>query len=196
MSTQDITKPNCQSCGRKVPTSGTRLSSIEFRRKINSIKTMEELIDCKDYLAQFAKSRFRFQKYVDAFLRGLEDQISTDNVDAIKIWILVYKDTLEQNGKMLLGNDQPESHVYEFLCSNYSEIDETFHDFYDTYSHFLDKPLTRNHVSRALNALGIKPIMKKIKFEGRNKCAMVLYADNGSLSEIFIKNGLPINREI
>jgi len=196
MSTQDITKPNCQSCGRKVPTSGTRLSSIEFRRKINGIKTMEELIDCKDYLAQFVKSRFQLQKYVDAFLSGLKDQISTDNVDAIKIWILVYKDTLEQSGKMLLSNDQPESHVYEFLYSNYSEIDETFHDFYDTYSQFLDKPLTRNHVSRALNALGIKPIMKKIKFEGRNKCAMVLYADNNDLSEIFIKNGLPINREI
>ena len=50
MSTQDITKPNCQSCGRKVPTSGAKLSSIEFHRKINSINTIEELVDCKNYL--------------------------------------------------------------------------------------------------------------------------------------------------
>ena len=58
METQTINKPECQTCGRKVPTSGARLSSIEFRRKINSMKTIEELAECKDYFAQFVKSRF------------------------------------------------------------------------------------------------------------------------------------------
>lgn len=195
MSTQDITKPECQSCGRKVSTSGARLSSIEFCRKINSIKTMEELIDCKDYLTQFVKSRFRLKKYVDTFLERLEEQIS-DDIDAIKTWILVYRDNTDWGSEIpLLGND-PESPVYDFLYSNYPEIDDTFCDFYNNYSQWTDKPLNRNHVSWALNALGIKPIMKKIKFEGRNKCAMVLYATQEDLSEIFIKNGLPINREI
>ena len=92
---------------------------------------------------------------------------------------------------MLLG-EEPESPVYEFLRSNYSEIDETFHDFYNNYSHNIDKPLHRNHVSRALNALGVKSIMKKIKFEGRNKCAMVLYATKEEMAEILTKNGFTL----
>lgn len=191
MSTQDITKPNCQSCGRKVPTSGAKLSSIEFRRKINSIKTMEELIDCKDYLAQFVKSRFRLREYVNEFLRRLEVQINTfdSNIDDIKTWILKYENISDPGlEKMLLGKD-PESPVYEFLCANYSGIDDTFHDFYDNYCQFTENPLNRNHVSRALNALGLKSIMKKIKFEGKNKCAMVLYATTEELSEILRKNG-------
>ena len=189
MTTQDNTKPNCQSCGRKIPTSGGKLSSIEFRRKINSIQSMEELVDCKNYLAQFVKSRFRLKKCVDEFLRRLEDWITTDDIDTIKTRILVYIDTSDSVlGDMLLGKD-PESPVYEFLCSSYSEIDQTFHDFYDSYCHFTDHPLNRNHVSRALNALGLKSIMKKIKFEGRDKCAMVLYATKEELSEILRKNG-------
>jgi len=187
MSTQDTTKPNCQSCGRKIPTSGGKLSSIEFRRKIHSIKSMEELVDCKNYLTQFVKSRFRLKESVDEFLSGLDDQIIANDIDATKTWILAYYEPYTE--RVLLGKDL-ESPVYEFLCSNYSEIDETFHDFYDNYCQSIDNPLNRNHVSRALNALGIKPIMKKIKFEGKNKCAMVLYATQEELSEIFRKNGL------
>ena len=50
METQINTKPECQTCGRKVPTSGVRLSSIEFRRKVNNIKNMEELITLGNFL--------------------------------------------------------------------------------------------------------------------------------------------------
>src|ERR1041385_8353642 len=52
------TKPKCQTCGRKIPTSGSRLSSIGFRRKVNSITTLDDLINSKEYLAQFVKSQF------------------------------------------------------------------------------------------------------------------------------------------
>ena len=201
MSTQDITKPECQTCGRKVPTSGARLSSIEFRRKINSIKTIEELTACKDYFAQFVKSRFWLKECVSEFLRGLEDQIfiNDSNIGAIKIWILNYKDNSEPESKgMLLGKD-PESPLYEFLRLQYSEINETFNEFYEYYAQNIDNPLNKNHVSRALNALGLKSIMKKIRLAKdakaedagafKPKCVMALHATKEELSDILRKNG-------
>ena len=191
METQTINKPECQTCGRKVPTSGARLSSIEFRRKINSMKSIEELAECKDYFAQFVKSRFRLKECVAEFLRRLEDQffINDSNMDAIKTWILDYKDNSEPESKgMLLGKD-PESPLYDFLRLNYTEIDETFQEFYDNYAQNVDNPLNKNHVSRALNALGIKPIMKKIKSEDKTKCVIVIYKTPTELSEILRKNG-------
>ena len=69
------TKPKCQTCGRKIPTSGSRLSSIGFRRKVNSITTLDDLINSKEYLAQFVKSRFHLKEYVDKFLARLEEEI-------------------------------------------------------------------------------------------------------------------------
>ena len=49
-------KPKCQTCGCKIPTSGSRLSSIRFRHRINGITTLDDLINSKKYLAQFVKS--------------------------------------------------------------------------------------------------------------------------------------------
>jgi hypothetical protein len=192
METQTITsKPECKTCGRKVSTAGGRLSSIEFRRKINSIKTIEEFTDCKDYLAQFVKSRFRTKECVDDFLKRLEDQfiINDSNINAIKTWLFTYRDNSDPESKgMLLGKD-PESPLYDFIRLNYSEIDESFHDFYDSYSHNIDKPLHKNHVSRALNALGMKTVMKKIKLEDRPKCIIAIHISKEELSEILKKNG-------
>ena len=67
------TKPKCQTCGRKIPTSGSRLSSIGFRRRVNGITTLDDLINSKKYLAQFVKSRFHLKEYVDKFLVRLEE---------------------------------------------------------------------------------------------------------------------------
>ena len=52
------TKPKCQTCGRKILTSGSRLSSIGFRRRVNGITTLDDLINSKEYLAQFVKADF------------------------------------------------------------------------------------------------------------------------------------------
>ena len=71
------TKPKCQTCGRKIPTSGSRLSSIGFRRKVNGITTLDDLINSKEYLAQFVKSRFQLKEYVDKFLARLEEMIAS-----------------------------------------------------------------------------------------------------------------------
>jgi hypothetical protein len=75
------------------------------------------------------------------------------------------------------------------LHFEYSEIDETFHEFYDKYASNIDNPLNKNHVSRALIALGLKPTVRKIKYDGKPKCVVFLYATKEELSEIFRKNG-------
>ena len=185
METQINTKPKCQTCGRKVPTSGVRLSSIEFRRKVNNIKNMEELTSSKDYLVQFVKSRFQLKEYVSEFLRRLEEIIDDLDISDIKTWILEYED--ESKG-ILLGKD-PESPLYSFLCLNYSNLADTFHDFYNNYTSNVNDSLNKNHVSRALNALGIKSRMKKIKKDDKIKCVMTLYATKEELSDILRKNG-------
>src|SRR5580658_7026698 len=100
MSTQNTittTKPKCQTCGRKIPTSGMRPSSIEFRRCINNIDSLEKLISSKKHLERFIKSRFRgsTKASVDRFLKELEEEIEVvdptnpdNDVCSIKTWIL------------------------------------------------------------------------------------------------------------
>src|ERR1044072_6937707 len=192
------TKPKCQTCGRKIPTSGLRLSSIGFRRKVNSITTLDNLINSKKYLAQFVKSRFQLKEYVDKFLARFEEEIDSidsenpsNDISYIKTWILkYYDDTDPERRGFLLGKD-PESPLYEFLCTEYSEINEPFQEFYEYYAQNVDNPLNKNYVSRALNALGLKTAMKKIKqiqdgesIDGKLKCTMMLSATKDELSEI------------
>ena len=127
------TKPKCQICGRKIPTSGSRLSSIGFRRKVNGITTLDDLINSKEYLAQFVKNWFQLKEYVDKFLARLEEEIDCidpENPDVdipnIKTWILAYYDDTDPECKgFLLGKD-PESPLYEFLRTEYPEINKPF----------------------------------------------------------------------
>ena len=58
MSIQTIAKPECQTCGRKIPISGARLSSIEFRRRVNGINTLNDLLEFRNYLACYIKNKF------------------------------------------------------------------------------------------------------------------------------------------
>jgi hypothetical protein len=182
---------------------GVKLSSINFRRKIHSIKTIEEFINSTDYIEQFVRSRFRCNKEaVNFFLEKLAFQftINTSNIDTIKIWILNYTYNLQP----LLGKD-PESPLYEYICLNYPDINISFNDFYQNYSANVSRPLNKNHVSRALNALGINPVMKKIKIPGppgppgcdRKKCTMMIQVTDSALSDILKKNGftLPVSQQ-
>ena len=192
------TKPKCQTCGRNLPTSGSRLSSIGFRRRVNGINTLDDLINSKGYLAQFAKSRFQLKEYVDKFLTRVEEEIDSidpenpgNDIHNTKTWILKYYD--DESKGFLLGKD-PESPLYEFLRTEYSEINEPFQEFYEYYAQNVDDPLNKNYVSRALTALGLKTAMKKIKQiqdggKGTLKCTMMLLATKDELSEIFRKNG-------
>lgn len=167
-----------------------RMSSIKFRHKIHSIQTKEELVNCKGYLTQFLISRFWSKIYVDGFLEPVFNDAF--DIDTVKLGLLRYGDALDD------PIDEPETSLYKFLCLNYSNqegINETFHDFYEKYRSAVVNSLSKNHVSRALNALGLKPIMKKIKIddpkipgEKKVKCVMVLHATKKELSEIFKKN--------
>ena len=194
------TKPKCQTCGRNLPTSGTRLSSIGFRRRVNGINTLDDLINSKEYLVQFVKSRFQLKEYVDNFLARVEEEINSidpenpgNDIHNTKTWILKYYD--DEGKGFLLGKD-PESPLYEFLRTEYPEINEPFQEFYEYYAENVDDPLNKNYVSRALNALGLKIAMKKIKqiqdgtsISEKPKCTMMLSATKDELSEIFRKNG-------
>lgn len=185
-----MTQIECQSCGHKILGPGVRLSSIEFRRKINSITSIKEIEDCKDYLIQFVKNRFRLKESVKKFLDELEDQFIIDSpIDAIKTWILEYYDT--EGRRPLLGNN-PESPLYDLLRLKYSTgINMSFSDFYQDYTNTVNSPLSKNCVSRALNALGIKPIMKKVKSgDKETKCTMMVCVTKEKLSEVLKKNGL------
>src|ERR1044071_8344742 len=95
------TKPKCQTCRRKIPTSGSRLSSIGFRRKVNGITTLDDLINYKEYLEQFVKSRFHLKEYVDKFLARLEEDIDCidDDTRNIKTWINKYYDDTDPERK-------------------------------------------------------------------------------------------------
>jgi len=199
--TKDSTQ-RCQTCGHKVLGPGVKLSSIEFRRKINSITSIKELDDCKDYLIHFVKNRIRITSSVDEFLNKLEaEKTNTNSIDAIKTWILEYPD--------LLRGNNPESPLYDLIRLNYSNgIDMSFHDFYQDYansygalckSNKVPNPLSKNHISRALNALGIKPIMKKATLVSLNRSSscynkltsiMMIYITKEELSEVLKKNGL------
>src|SRR6266496_4409270 len=86
--------------------------------------------------------------------------------------------------------------LYEFLHTEYSEINEPFQEFYEYYAQNVDNSLNKNYVSRALTALGLKTAMKKIKqnqdgesISRKQKCTMMLSATKDELSEIFRKNG-------
>src|SRR6185295_8170834 len=102
------TKPKCQTCGHKISTSGSRLSSIGFRHRVNSITTLDNLINSKEYLA-------KLEEEIDCFDQGK----SADDIPNIKTWILKYYDDTDPERKgFLLGKD-PESPLYEFLRTKY-----------------------------------------------------------------------------
>ena len=181
MSTQNtLSKPN----------PSRKLSSIEFRCYVNDIESLEKLIDSKEYLARYIKSKFQIKEYVDRFLEELEPMLKYQeqghDIGYIKIWIFTYATTTDGR-----NFDDPERPVYEFLQSSYPNINETFQEFYNKYAHNTDKPLSKNHVSWALNALGIKAVMKKLRTnDNKPKCFMVLYKTKEELSGILINNGL------
>ena len=168
-----------------------KLSSIEFRRKIHTMKTMEDLKNSGEYIAQFVKNKYRYREYVDRFLKGLDEVVSSfETLEKIKIWILTYIDN--PSGVALLGDD-PESSLYKFIHFNYTEINTSFSEFYQNYANTIDNPLNKNHISRALNALGINPVMRKIKLAtdiGKRKCVMMIHVTGEELSDILKKNGI------
>lgn len=189
MSNQTTIKPKCQTCGHITASNlVSRLSSIKFRWYINSITDLDKLIASKDYFIRFIKSYFKIKEYEDKFLEELEMIINNHNpitdINYIKIWIFNYIFTPEGYGL------NKEKQLYKYLQSNYSNINETFTTFYENYARDIENPLTKNKVSRALSALGLKTVMKKVICNSKPKCTIMITATKDELSELLYKNGI------
>ena len=113
---QIIAKSECQTYGRKILISEVRLNSIEFRRRVNNINTLNDLLESRDYLACYIKNKFQLKEYVDDFLEGLEKMTNSYNstadflkeIEYIRIWIFSYINNLKTQCDLL----NPEDSVY------------------------------------------------------------------------------------
>ncbi|RHZ81632.1 hypothetical protein Glove_117g587 [Diversispora epigaea] len=202
MSNQTTIKPKCQTCGHiTASNSALRLSSIEFRRYVNGITDLDKLITSKDYFVRFIKSYSKSKEYADTFLKELKKIIEKHNrisdILYIKIWIFNYIFTSEEKDKASLHSNcdlNKEKHLYKYLQSNYSDINETFTTFYENYTqNIAQTPFSKNKVSRALSALGLKTIMKKVVIDNKPKCVIMISATHNELSELLYKNAINVN---
>src|SRR5207248_11037182 len=96
------------------------------------------------------KSRFHLKEYVDKFLARIKEEIDCIDpedlgvdISNIKTWILKYYDDTDPECKgFLLGKDS-ESPLYEFLRTEYPEINEPFQEFYECYAQNIDNSLNK-----------------------------------------------------
>ena len=182
-----MTKDHCPTCGHVIAKEIVNLSSIEFRRLIHKIDTLEELIDNKDRLYRFVKS-FYNRDFANDFSENLESKIDdiadeNDDLDTIKLWLLGFINNEDR------AFPPRENELYKFLLENHSAIDTPFGEFYDSYSHWTENPISKNRVSRALSAFGLKSAMKKIMCNGKMKCTIVLSATVEEIAKLREKNG-------
>lgn len=180
-----MTKDHCPTCGHVIAKEIVNLSSIEFRRLIHKINSLEGLIDNKDHLYRFVKS-FYNRDFANDFSENLESKIADENddLDIIKLWLLGFINNEDR------AFPPRENELYKFLLENHSAIDTPFGEFYDSYSHWTENPISKNRVSRALSAFGLKSVMKKIMCNGKMKCTMVLSATEEEIAKLREKNGL------
>ena len=74
------------------------------------------------------------------------------------------------------------------MKDNYTDINETFADFYKEYALNIDTPLSKNMVSRALSALGLKTVMKKVICNSKPKYTIMIIIIKDKLFELLYKN--------
>jgi hypothetical protein len=177
-------KEYCPTCGHIIAKSRniSRLSTLEFRRRVHEIPDKEKLIDDKEYLMRFIGSYKVSGECANDFLQSLEERIESHDTASsladIKIWILSY-----------ISNAK-EAELYKFLQLTYQDsIDELFANFYDCYAQNVDEPFNKNRVSRALTAFGLKPTMKKTLVDGKRSSCIKICATKEELAEVFRKNG-------
>ena len=102
-----------------------------------------------------------------------------ETIDCIKIWLLNF-----------INNDCfEEVQLYQYIKDEYSDINETFTNFYNKFIENTNSSLNKNRVSRALSALGINTQMKKIVCNNKPKSCMIISISNNELSDILYKNG-------
>ncbi len=172
-------KSYCPTCGHVVAKERVSLSSLEFRRLIHKIDTLNHLIDNKERLYRFIKSSCK--DLADQFLEfyDLENR-PHDDLEQVKLWLLGF----------INNEDHKEIALYQYLLKNFSDINMPFGEFYDCYAPWVDNPMSKNRVSRALSAFGLKTVMKKMTSGGKLKSTMILSASKEELTTLKNKNGL------
>jgi hypothetical protein len=145
---------------------------------VRDITTIDFLRNVKGKLVQIVQQGSSADE-LHVYMQDLDEMIR-DNIpiEEIKKWLLVRL--------AILGKDSGELPLYKFLNDIYSEtgINEPFTVFYETYTHCIDGPMTKNFVSRALGAIRLKAKMVRIDFKGRKKSAMVLKALKEELCQL------------
>lgn len=184
-----IEKEYCPTCNRVIAKNRVNSSSIEIRRLIHNINTFEGIIANKDRLYKFVRSQYRVKDFADQFLKDLEEKLDNGNRDedelvSIKLWLIGFVNDVS-------GLTTPREMVlYKFLSETYSSIDIPFSEFYDIFCHNSVDSMSKNLVSRALSAFGLKGVMKKIPIEGRIKSTIMLCATEEEMTILREKNGL------
>ena len=108
-----------------------------------------------------------------------------DDIHNIQIWLLGFVNTPQTD----------EVQLYQFLQAEYTgNINETFTDLYNRYCEYVNMPLNKNRVSRALSAFGLKTVMKKVLRNNKQTCAIMVCAKAEEISELMHKNGFDSNR--
>jgi hypothetical protein len=176
-SQRNISREYCPTCGHIIARPVDSLSTIEFRRRIHCIQNVEEFQDFKSYIIRFIG--ITTYGRANTLLEDLEDKISRgDDIQHIKAWILSHI------------NGAKEMSLYKFIKDEYGEgIDVTFTDFYDIYCHNIDDSLSKNKVSRALSAFGLKPELEKVVVGSKRTSRVKIRADRDTLSKLFQING-------
>jgi hypothetical protein len=187
----------CQTCGHVIAKPRKGLSSVLYRQIVRDITTRDSLRNVKGKLVQIIQQGCSAD-LTREFAQNLDKIIGADiPVEIPKKWLL------EQLA--ILGKDSGELPLYKFLSDKYFEtgIDEPFTTFYEAYTQWIENslepgslpetsenglepegPMTKNFVSRALGAIGLKAKMVRIDFEGRKKSAMVLKASGDELHQL------------
>jgi hypothetical protein len=149
-------KDYCPTCGHVVAKERVNLSSLEFRRRVHNVTDLVELINSKDCLYRYIKSSYKITEFANQFLDDLEDKIDeAEDLDTIKLWLLGF-----------INNENhsfppKELDLYKFLClDECNGIDMPFAEFYESYTHWVNDPMSKNKVSRALLAFGLETTMK------------------------------------
>ena len=176
-------KSVCPTCNRRI-SKLSKFGLTEFYRKIRNITDIHTLNTTKDYILRVIRYYYPQNIYNDfvnefnsriSMIEQQEPQTYNDCIKSIKEWILSFhSDTpistdirqLEQLRKNDLVGQLREYLKVEYLNNN-KDLIVPFSQFYDDFSHYNKQQgqictHSKQAVSRALSALGVKAKAKKL----------------------------------
>ena len=176
-------KDYCPACGHIMAKPKRGLSTIEFRRTVHKCTDRDNLRENVCKLIKIFRNITQDAELTVAFSQDFDTLLNEDSqdIEIIKLWLL------EQINR--LDRDVGEKALYQLLFGYVEDgIKESFAVFYDIYAERTDNPLSKNFVSRALGALGLKTRMVRMSADGRQKSIISIQATAVELQDIFRKN--------